>query len=63
MFVVDSADRDRIEEAKETLDRLMHDESLAGVPLLVFANKQDLPQAMGVPELTERLELTSIRDR
>ena len=63
MFVVDSADRDRIEEVKETLDRLMHDETLAGVPLLVFANKQDLPQAMSVPELTERLQLSTLRDR
>ena len=63
MFVVDSADRDRIDEVKETLDRLMCDESLAGVPLLVFANKQDLPQAMSVPELTERLHLSAIRDR
>ena len=40
IFVVDSSDRDRINEAKEELHRLMHDEELKDAILLVFANKQ-----------------------
>lgn len=31
--------------------------------ILVFANKQDLPNAMGVSELTDKLRLHSQRDR
>jgi signal recognition particle receptor subunit beta len=42
IFVVDSADRRRFEEASEELHRLMLEHDLAGRPLLIFANKQDL---------------------
>jgi len=33
------------------------------VKVLVFANKQDLPQAMNVAEVTEKLGLTAMRGR
>ena len=41
IFAVDSSDRDRIDEAAETLRNLMNDEYLKDACLLVFANKQD----------------------
>jgi hypothetical protein len=41
----------------------MEEEDLAGVPVLVFANKQDLLGAMTGAEIMEALELTSLKDR
>ena len=40
-------------EAAENLLALLVEELLAGVPLLVFANKQDLEIALDAPELME----------
>lgn len=33
------------------LDKIISNEHLAGVPVLVLANKQDLPECMGVREI------------
>nr|QXF29032.1 Arf1a [Gefionella okellyi] len=63
IFVVDSNDRDRIEEAREELHRMLGEDELRDAVLLVFANKQDLPQAMPVPEVTQKLALNSLRQR
>merc|ERR1712070_65418 len=46
IYLVDSADKRRIDEAAEELDALLSEDALAGVPLLIFANKQDLLNAM-----------------
>merc|ERR1719387_2376655 len=45
IFVVDSADRDRLEEARGELAHLLDADELRAAPLLLFANKQDLPFA------------------
>jgi len=42
---------------------LLAEELLAGVPLLVFANKQDLEMALEAPEVMEHLDLNAITDR
>ena len=63
IFVVDSIDRDRIEDAREELHRLVNEELLKEAVVLVLANKQDLPGAMTTEEITEKLELCSIRGR
>lgn len=44
IFVVDSNDRDRIDEARTELHRIVNDREMRDALLLVFANKQDLPQ-------------------
>ncbi|XP_064393833.1 uncharacterized protein LOC135341252 [Halichondria panicea] len=63
IFVVDSNDRDRIEEVKDELWRLLGEDELNEIILLVLANKQDLPNAMSTEEVTEKLDLTSIKER
>jgi len=70
IFVVDSNDRDRIDDskdyehsAKEELNRMLAEDELRDAVLLVFANKQDLPNAMKVQEVTERLGLNKLRNR
>lgn len=63
VFVVDSNDRERLDDAREQLQRMLPEDELMDVPLLVFANKQDLPHAMKPSELAEHLGLTKIRNR
>ncbi|KAI4330264.1 hypothetical protein MLD38_028564 [Melastoma candidum] len=63
IFVVDSNDRDRISEAREELHRMLSEDELRTAKLLVFANKQDLPNAMSVSEITDKLGLHSLRSR
>jgi len=63
IFVVDSSDRDRIPEAKEEIRMLMNNDQLQDSLLLVFANKQDMPGAMSVSELTDKLELRRFGQR
>lgn len=46
IFVIDSNDRERITEAQEELNRMLGEDELREAVLLVFANKQDLPNAM-----------------
>merc|ERR1711937_501147 len=42
IFVIDSNDRDRIEDAREELTRILSEDEMRDVAVLVFANKQDL---------------------
>merc|ERR1712154_534627 len=69
IFVVDSNDRERIDDsssdssAKEELHRMLAEDELRDAALLVLANKQDLPNAMSVNEVTERLSLNQLRNR
>ncbi|KAJ3194333.1 Arf GTPase arf1, partial [Entophlyctis luteolus] len=63
IFVIDSNDRDRIGEARDELQRMLNEDELREAILLVFANKQDLPNAMNAPEITDKLGLHSLRLR
>jgi ADP-ribosylation factor protein 1 len=63
IFVVDSNDRDRIDDAKEELHRMLNEDELRDAVVLVFANKQDLPQAMSAAEVTDKLGLQQMRNR
>ena len=44
IFVIDSCDRARMEEARQELHRLINDREMKDRLLLVFANKQDLKE-------------------
>jgi len=63
IFVVDSNDRERISEAREELQRMLNEDELREALLLIFANKQDLPNAMNAAEITDKLGLQSLRQR
>ncbi|KAJ6899695.1 ADP-ribosylation factor family protein [Populus alba x Populus x berolinensis] len=63
IFVVDSNDRDRVGEARDELHRMLNEDELRDAVLLVFANKQDLPNAMNAAEITDKLGLHSLRQR
>ncbi|KAF5270852.1 hypothetical protein FQA39_LY08297 [Lamprigera yunnana] len=61
IWVVDSADKRRLEDCKSELHVLLKEERLAAATLLVFANKQDLPGAFSAEELRDILELDKIK--
>jgi ADP-ribosylation factor-like protein 3 len=63
VYMIDSADQRRVDEAAEELTSLLEAEELAGVPLLIFANKQDLLNAMTASKVMEELDVTAIKDR
>jgi len=63
IYVVDSNDRDRVEDAREELSKILNEDEMRDAALLVFANKQDLPNSMTAAEMTEKLGLHTVRNR
>eukprot|EP01024_Parvocaulis_polyphysoides_P007520 TRINITY_DN12240_c1_g3_i1.p1 TRINITY_DN12240_c1_g3~~TRINITY_DN12240_c1_g3_i1.p1 ORF type:complete len:178 (+),score=23.17 TRINITY_DN12240_c1_g3_i1:81-614(+) len=63
IFVVDSSDVAGLDEAKEALVDLLEMEELNSSPLLIFANKQDLPNALKLSDLIDQLDLYSLKNR
>merc|ERR1712187_214290 len=63
VYVIDSSDRRRLEESGGELRELLAEDKLGGIPLLVFANKQDLLQATPADEISQALQLSGIGDR
>ena len=63
IYVVDSNDRDRSEDAREELTKMLNEDEMRDAVVLVFANKQDLPNAMTAAEVTEKLGLQQMRNR
>lgn len=57
IYVVDSADRERINDAKEELEKMLKEVQLQDATLLVLANKQDLKDAMPAAEIMQKLDL------
>lgn len=43
IFIVDSADRERVKEALYELENVITSDEMRGVPVEILANKQDLP--------------------
>jgi len=68
VFMVDSADSEKIDEAKDELHKLFAQQSyqgasLAGIPLLVLGNKNDLSECLSQEQLSQRLQLENIEGR
>ena len=61
--MVDSSDEVRLKECTEELGALLSEETLRKVPLLVFANKQDLQFALEAEEIMNNRTLMEIKDR
>lgn len=63
IYVIDSTDRDRLVESNEELQKILKHDLLKNIPLLVYANKQDLPNPLSINEICNGLELYGINDR
>lgn len=55
IYVVDSADKKRMGIAKDELFAMLEEEELKNAILVVFANKQDLKDALSVEEVSNRI--------
>ena len=55
VFVIDAADLQRLDEAKEQLNKYMEIEELKDIPILVLGNKQDIIGSLSREELMEKL--------
>ncbi|CAD5118495.1 DgyrCDS7192 [Dimorphilus gyrociliatus] len=60
VFVVDSNDVERMDEAREELHSIMQDDNMRHVPVVVMANKQDLPNALSPETIRDKLQLSEI---
>jgi len=63
IYVVDSADHDRMGISKQELMAMLEEEELKDAALIVFANKQDLPNALSCEQIADRLGLASLKSR
>ena len=63
IYVVDSSDRRRLEEASDELQQLLEEDKLGGIPVLIFGNKQDLISAVPQEEIVEAMQMMEIKDR
>ncbi|CAM9457320.1 unnamed protein product [Discosporangium mesarthrocarpum] len=60
IFVMDSADVGRFEEARMAFDTVREQGELHGVPLMMFANKQDLPEAIPASDISVQFDVQTI---
>ncbi len=60
IFVVDSADKARLKEAKDELMYMLKDDLLRDVLVLVFLNKQDMDEAMKPSQIVEEIGLSKV---
>ena len=63
VYVVDSADPDNIAVSKTELHDLLAKPALERIPVLVLGNKNDLPEALSVDELIDKLNLKALINR
>ena len=54
-FMVDAADHEKLDAAKQEFSNLLEKPQLQCIPVLVLGNKRDLPNALEVQELIQRL--------
>jgi len=57
IYVIDSSDHTRLQTSRSELLTMLSEDELAGVPLLVFCNKQDVEGALKPEEISEQLGL------
>ncbi|CAD6203898.1 unnamed protein product [Miscanthus lutarioriparius] len=55
MYVIDAATASSFEDSKSALEKVIRHEHLRGAPILIIANKQDLPGAIDDEELAKFL--------
>lgn len=63
IYVIDSTDVQRLSSTAKELNAILQEKELLDIDLLIFANKQDAPNALSAKEITERLNLTDMKNR
>ena len=60
IYVLDSTDVERMEEAKQALELVLSSDDMIGIPVLVLANKQDIAR-LSVKEISDKLSLNRMQ--
>jgi len=63
IFLVDSADQSRFDEAAQEIRALIDNEAMSETPILILGNKIDLPESVGEGELCNRMGLDGFQGR
>jgi ADP-ribosylation factor protein 1 len=64
IFVVDSCDKERMFDSNRYKCNVKYElQQLRDTSLLVYANKQDMPNALSIKDIVELLELNKLRNR
>ena len=63
MYVIDSSDTYRLEESGKELYLILQQPELSNLPVLIYANKQDLNLSLSADEILDQLNLNRIIDR
>jgi len=63
IYVIDSCDKSRFAEAYDELLNIIESDEMRGVPVVVLANKQDLPNSASCSEIAEALHLHKLTQR
>lgn len=57
IFVIDSSDRERLEESQNELTKLLSEKELKDAVLLILANKQDIAECETIESITDKFSL------
>lgn len=60
VFVVDSSDAARLEEARKELENTLRSDQLTGRPIVILANKQDVNGSLNATEIKDKFNLKKI---
>jgi small GTP-binding protein len=63
IFILDANDVDRLDECKQEFKRMVNDPKLKNVPILIYANKQDLPKALKRDAIKDKLQLSQLKQK
>jgi signal recognition particle receptor subunit beta len=63
IFIVDSNDVSRIEETRDELHNFLKEDEIRNANVLVYANKQDLPNAVKPKEMANLFQLMHMTNR
>ena len=63
IFIVDSVDKERFTEAKRTLQDILSNDLMRDVPVLIYANKQDMPNAHNASKIADVMGMQYLKNK
>lgn len=60
IYVIDANDKERIDQARDELKRILTEDALIGVPVLIFGNKNDLPNSWKKEDMETFINVKSL---
>ncbi|RKO88863.1 ADP-ribosylation factor family-domain-containing protein [Blyttiomyces helicus] len=61
LFVIDATDKERLDEVKQTFESVISSDEIEGVPVLMLANKQDVPSSLKVHDIKETFNQIALK--